>query len=110
MRLRWREPKASRFSMADNKQTPLKTPAPAPVYNPSHGGTHVDIEPLDPRQGQVIDLTKPHAYDEVLPPPDKPGYNLPFIQELNKALPEKYKLDISGPTPEEYKRPDKRTT
>ena len=56
-----------------NKNAPLKTPAPSTVYNSDSGASHMDIEPIDPRQGQVIDNTIPHAMDTILPDPIKPG-------------------------------------
>lgn len=45
----------------------LVTPAPKPVYNTQSGGTTMDIQPLDPRQGQPLDMTVPHATDTTLP-------------------------------------------
>ena len=53
--------------MAQNNNAPLRTPAPTPVYNPESGGSHMDIEPLDPRQGQPVDATVSHAMDTTLP-------------------------------------------
>jgi hypothetical protein len=72
--------------MPQNNHAPLKTPAPAPVFNPDSMSTHMDIQPLDPRQGQPIDDTVPHATDTVLPDV-RPTVQQPMISPLSQPDP-----------------------
>ncbi len=69
-----------------------------------HGSTWMDIQPLDPRQGQPLDLTVPHATDTILPPPLKPGQILPpLIGPVGS--PSDYKADPQILHPGDYTRP-----
>ena len=56
---------------------PNNKPKPQGNVEP-HGSTWMDIEPVDPRQGQPLDLTIPHAMDTVLPD-TRPGVQQPNI-------------------------------
>lgn len=51
------------------------------VVNHPNGSTHMEVEPLDPRQGQPIDATVPHALDQVLPDV-RPGVQQPSISPI----------------------------
>jgi hypothetical protein len=44
----------------------------------------MDVEPLDPRQGQPVDATVPHASDTVLPSVN-PSVQQPTISPLDQA-------------------------
>lgn len=65
---------------------PNNKPHPNTVTNPN-GSSHLEIEPLDPRQGQPVDATIPHAYDQVLPNPN-PGVQQPRISPLDLPDPD----------------------
>jgi len=60
---------------------PNDKPVPLSKYNPESGSSHMDILPLDPRQGQPLDMTIPHARDEILPDL-RPGVQQPLITPL----------------------------
>ncbi len=69
-----------------------------------HGSTWMDIQPLDPRQGQPVDLTVPHATDTILAPPLKPGQSSP-PQIVPPGSPSDYHADPQILKEGSYNRP-----
>lgn len=70
-------------------------------YNPEHGGSFMDIQPMDPRQGQPVDATVPHATDTTLPNPN-PSVQQPMISPL--AIPDQSaRPTLPTVAPGEYK-------
>jgi len=98
-RIRTRKRKLEKRDMAKQAKTPKA------IYNSEHGGSHLEIQPLDPRQGQPVDLTVPHATDTILPPPLKPGQILPpLIGPVGS--PSDYKADPQILHKDDYTRPN----
>jgi hypothetical protein len=62
----------------------------------------MDVEPLDPRQGQPIDTTVPHTLDQVLP-----SVNPQVVQpKISPAeAPGTLHADPATVAPDTYKRP-----
>lgn len=71
------------------------------TYNPEHGGSHMDITPLDPRQGQPTDNTVPHATDTVIPDV-RPNVQQPDISPIGLPDPSARPI-LPTVAPGEYK-------
>jgi hypothetical protein len=82
-----------------------KKAKPKATYNPEHGGSFMDIEPLDPRQGQPLDLTIPHAMDQTLAPPLKPGQQPTPVIGPPQGTPSDWEANPLILHPGEYLRP-----
>ena len=79
-RIRTQKRKREKKEMAQAQDKPKMHYNP----DPNHGGTSMTVEPLDPRQGQPLDLTIPHAMDTVLPD-TRPGVQQPNISPAPPA-------------------------
>lgn len=75
-------------------------------YNPENGGSHLEVEPLDPRQGQPVDMAVPHAMDQVLPDTN-PNVQQPSISPVEG--PSTLRADPGKVAPGQYKRAPKYT-
>lgn len=84
--------------MPNNKPKPQGTTLP-------HGSTFMDITPLDPRQGQPLDMTVPHAMDQTLAPPLKPGQGATPVIAPPQGTPSDWEADPLTLHPGEYLRP-----
>lgn len=82
-----------------------KPPVPKATYDPGSGGSYMDIQPLDPRQGQPLDQTVPHALDQTLAPPLKPGQGSTPVIGPPSGSPSDWKADPLILNPADWKRP-----
>jgi hypothetical protein len=60
---------------------------PTATYNPESGGSHMEIEPVDPRQGPIGGPGQPILRDGAIPTPVKPGMPQQGISSEFNAIP-----------------------